>query len=110
MQEKSRLNLIVNNLKRSSVQSKLLKTKNELSSISQDIARLITDIIKNNYLRLNSLRQALNIVSPYSVLERGYAIVSNKDDEIIKNANAVKGDDILSVKLSKGEMKVIVKK
>ena len=65
MQEKSRLNLIVNNLKRSSVQSKLLKTKNELSSISQDIARLITDIIKNNYLRLNSLRQALNIVDQY---------------------------------------------
>ena len=109
MQENNRLDLVINNLKRSSVQSKLLKTKSELSSISQDIARLITDKIKNNNLHLNSLRQALNIVSPYSILERGYAIVSNKKNEIVKNANSVKESDVLSVKLSKGEIEVIVK-
>lgn len=109
MQENNRLDLVINNLKRSSVQSKLLKTKSELSSISQDIARLITDKIKNNNLHLNSLRQALNIVSPYSILERGYAIVSNKKNEIVKNANSVRESDVLSVKLSKGEIEVIVK-
>ena len=109
MQENNRLDLVINNLKRSSVQSKLLKTKSELSSISLDIARLVTDKIKNNNLRLSSLRQALNIVSPYSILERGYAIVSNKNDEIVKNANSVKESDVLSVKLSKGEIEVIVK-
>ena len=109
MQENNRLDLAINNLKRSSVQSKLLKTKSELSSISQDITRFITDKIKNNNLHLNSLRQALNIVSPYSILERGYAIVSNKKNEIVKNANSVKESDVLSVKLSKGEIEVIVK-
>ena len=60
-------------------------------------------------MHLNSLRQALNIVSPYSILERGYAIVSNKKNEIVKNANSVKESDVLSVKLSKGEIEVIVK-
>ena len=49
-------------------------------------------------------------MSPYSILDRGYSIVTNSKQEIIKNVNQAKPSEKLSVKLSDGELSVEVSK
>jgi len=52
--------------------------------------------------------QTLKLVNPLNILENGYSLVK-KNDHIIKDSSDVKIKDELSIRLSKGELKVEVK-
>ena len=60
--------------------------------------------------QLSGIERRLNAVSPYSILDRGYSIVTNSKQEIIKNVDQAKPSEKLSVKLSDGELSVEVSK
>ena len=60
--------------------------------------------------QLTGIEKRLHAVSPFSILDRGYSIVTNSKQEIIKNVDQAKPSEKLSVKLSDGELSVKVSK
>ncbi|MBN2736825.1 MAG: exodeoxyribonuclease VII large subunit [Spirochaetales bacterium] len=49
------------------------------------------------------VKQRLLANSPYSILERGYAVVTRKnDDKIIKSSHEIQAEDKISIKVAKG--------
>ena len=70
------------------------------------IARRLEDHLN----QLSGIEKRLHAVSPYSILDRGYSIVTNSNQEIIKNVDQAKPSEKLSVKLSDGELSVEVSK
>lgn len=62
---------------------------------------------ENQMQRLSSL---LNALGPANVLERGFSITFDEEGEIVKNAAKIKDGDLLTTRLSDGEVKSVVKK
>lgn len=54
--------------------------------------------------RLDKSAQLLHSVSPLQTLQRGYAIVADKDGTIVRNAEQVQRDDEINIKLGDGEV------
>ncbi len=67
----------------------------------------ITNIINNLQYKLNIDINTLELVNPISILGKGYSIVYH-EDKIIKNTTDIKKDDIISIKLEKGQIKAKV--
>jgi len=66
--------------------------------------------LEDHLNQLSGIEKRLHAVSPYSILDRGYSIVTNSNQEIIKNVDRAKPSEKLSVKLSDGELSVEVSK
>jgi len=47
---------------------------------------------------------ALNALSPYATLERGYSIVRGPDGTVLRDARNAKSGDQISVRLQRGEI------
>jgi exodeoxyribonuclease VII large subunit len=53
-------------------------------------------------LKLGALSDGLERLSPLAVLKKGYSIVYNEKNELVKDSTTLKTDDIISIKLYKG--------
>lgn len=60
-------------------------------------------------LRLERMGRALEVLSPLAILERGYALVFDRDGKLIKKATQVSPGDEISARVAKGEFHAIVK-
>jgi len=60
--------------------------------------------------RLHHLGHSLHTVSPLATLERGYAIVSDKQNRVIRTANQVSENAEITTQLAKGKLKSTVNK
>ncbi len=58
--------------------------------------------------RLLPLVRTLNAVSPLATLERGYAIVSTEDGEILRNAADVAPGTLIEARLAHGSLRAKV--
>ncbi|MCF0238253.1 MAG: exodeoxyribonuclease VII large subunit [Sphaerochaetaceae bacterium] len=58
--------------------------------------------------KVRTLSESLKALSPLSILERGYAIVTNKDGSIIRKESEVQIQENLSIRLYDGSIKVKV--
>jgi exodeoxyribonuclease VII large subunit len=54
--------------------------------------------------RLDGLARALHTVSPLATLDRGYAIVENRDGAIIQDARSVMAGDEIRARLGRGSL------
>lgn len=70
--------------------------------------RSLDSVIKFNTEKIDNIMHKLDLVSPLSVLKRGYSICRDSNDKIVKEAAAVKADDTISLKLAKGSLKAKV--
>jgi exodeoxyribonuclease VII large subunit len=59
--------------------------------------------------KLDQLAAKLSVLSPYSVLERGYSLTTNASGVVIKNADTVKPGDEITTRLASGEIRSVVK-
>jgi exodeoxyribonuclease VII large subunit len=57
---------------------------------------------------VDKLLKNIEILSPLSILDRGYAIVTNKKGEAIKSFSDVTKGEILKTRLNKGSLDVEV--
>ena len=64
----------------------------------------INAVFKYNKQLLDFKRQSLEIINPTSVLERGYSIIYNDKNEIVKDIKDVNVGDSLKLKVSNGEI------
>ena len=92
--------------------------KNPLMLIRQKQMQFdsVTSRIRNSALltlaeektRIAKAAAALDSLSPFKVLARGYSVVTNADGKIISASANLKKDDIINIKFSKGNAECIV--
>ena len=88
---------------------KVDKKSDKLDSLFNDLQKLIKTKVKSTKKEINKYHKNLEILSPLSILERGYSILLSKNGVAIKSSSEVKQGEKLSAKLSKGSISVEVK-
>ena len=82
--------------------------KNKLIQINGNLKRNINEKILLNKNTLEKFLKNIEILSPLSILERGYAIVTNSKGEAVKSYDDVDKGEILKTRLNEGSLDVEV--
>lgn len=90
-------------LKRLRHPGQLIKSQIErLQSLLERLKRRMQQILKDKELHLKTALRALDTVSPLATLNRGYAIVSTQDKQIVRSIQTVQAGDNLNIQISDG--------
>ena len=63
-------------------------------------------IINENDTKIKYLEHHITLLNPKNVMKRGYSIVYNKKDQVVKDAKNIKDKEKLNIKLYAGEIEV----
>jgi exodeoxyribonuclease VII large subunit len=85
---------------------RLTPSRIRIADLRQRMAVAMSRRIERERLRLAEQARTLHAVSPLATLERGYAIVFDERDAVVRRASDVSLGDRLRVMLGKGEIKV----
>ncbi len=89
---------------------KIREIRLRFMQLTKEFKGRIARKVEGRLNQLNGIEKRLHAVSPFSILDRGYSIVTNSKQEIIKKVDQAKPSEKLSVKLSDGELSVEVSK
>ncbi len=81
--------------------TRLNENRKELLYISERLENLTVNAVNENKNKLGALAGKLDVLSPLSVVSRGYALAENKG-KIVKSTADVSVDDDISLKVSDG--------
>ncbi len=127
---KSKLKLNENALKQLSPQRRLSDTKQRLNNLlerqikqqqlilknkrlylepqQQKLAPLISNTIKSKQQQLAHQAALLNSVNPLEILQRGFAVVKNAEEKLVKDVDQVNKNDQIKVQLRSGHLHATV--
>lgn len=103
------------------LRSHLKDPKRRLEEMTQRMDDAVTllnqrmrDILADHQIHLAHLSEKLHVLSPLSILSRGYSIVrkiisSGEPGPIVKDASSAKEGDALAIQLYKGRIQAVVK-
>ncbi|MDR2399083.1 MAG: exodeoxyribonuclease VII large subunit [Endomicrobium sp.] len=80
-----------------------------IDDMGERLKNNIERLFETKFEKLKNTSHKLNILSPLSVLERGFSICFNGDNKIVKNSKDVKQGDIVNIKLASGGFNAEVK-
>jgi exodeoxyribonuclease VII large subunit len=80
-----------------------------LAEQDQRLRRAITQLLERRGTRLQHAGHALHAVSPLATLERGYAILFDAGDHVVRSAANVTPGTPLRARLVDGELSLTVK-
>jgi exodeoxyribonuclease VII large subunit len=66
-------------------------------------------LIKNKEIMLNQIQHSLSLLSPESILSRGYSITTDQKGNIIKSLDGIVIGQLIDVKLANGKIRSQVK-
>ena len=89
--------------------TKLNNTASKVDALSEKLNFMLSQKLDNRKNNLDKLHKSINILSPLSILDRGYSIILNKKGSAIKSSNDVNKGDTLKARLSKGMIDLEVK-
>lgn len=95
-------------LKTSSVFYKLSQNNISLNNYNAILKRLIDDKLKREFFNIKSKSEALEVLNPFNVLKRGYAVVFKGDGEILKRKQDANRGDTVQIKLKDGNLKASI--
>ncbi|RSK27793.1 exodeoxyribonuclease VII large subunit [Bacillus sp. HMF5848] len=78
-------------------------------SLEKTLIKEMTTILKGANTAFANQLGKLNAVSPLAVMERGYSVVYNEKEQLIKSVNQVKEHDMISVQVADGSIACQVK-
>lgn len=84
------------------------KIKERLDQQGIDLVKVQQNILERKRERLDFQREKLDILSPLSILKKGYSITYTENKKLIKNVKEVHNNDIIKVVLSKGTLTCMV--
>ena len=84
--------------------NRITTLKENLENLKKSLDEKIVSIFKYNKQLLDFKRQSLEIINPNSILDRGYSIIYNDKNEIVKDIKTVNVGDYLKLKVSNGEI------
>ncbi|MCH5279221.1 MAG: exodeoxyribonuclease VII large subunit [Christensenellaceae bacterium] len=82
--------------------------RNRLDAICADLKNTCTNAMQSARLNLDAFSAQLKVLSPVSILERGYAIVQNEDGYLVTNITQVEKDSALKLTIAGGAARVTV--
>ncbi|MCB1019355.1 MAG: exodeoxyribonuclease VII large subunit, partial [Acidobacteria bacterium] len=85
---------------------RLARQRARLDKLSEALAPAMRLRVERAGRRLDSLDRTLASLSPVAILERGYAIVSDQQDQIVRDASAVDQGQPLQIRLHRGRLRV----
>ena len=106
---KNSINLFSKDINSYSPAKKLLDLNRQLVLFNDVLQKGISSKFKTFNNQLIEFSKNLDILNPLSILDRGYAIVTNDNGKAIKNSSEVSKGDLLKARLSKGTLEVDVK-
>lgn len=84
--------------------NRITTLKENLENLKKSLDEKIVSIFKYNKQLLDFKRQSLEIINPNSILDRGYSIIYNDKNKIVKDIKTVNVGDSLKLKVSNGEI------
>ncbi|WBB34287.1 exodeoxyribonuclease VII large subunit [Parvimonas micra] len=84
--------------------NRITTLKENLENLKKSLDEKIVSVFKYNKQLLDFKRQSLEIINPNSILDRGYSIIYNDKNEIVKDIKTVNVGDSLKLKVSNGEI------
>ena len=84
--------------------NRITTLKENLENLKKSLDEKIVSVFKYNKQLLDFKRQSLEIINPNSILDRGYSIVYNYKNEIVKDIKSVNVGDSLKLRVSNGEI------
>ena len=85
-------------------QHRLALLSRRLAELDPRLRRAIARTLERQRLTLGQVGRALHAVSPLATLERGYAIVFDAQDKVVRSATGVDDGDALRIRLAAGEL------
>lgn len=85
-------------------QQRIQHLQHQIHSYQQQSYNLITQILNKQQMSLAHAAAKLDALSPLATLKRGYAIATDGDQHVLRDANQVKIGDKIQVRLLKGSM------
>jgi len=104
MDKQRHLHVLESRLQRHHPGQRLQQLQTRLAFYRKQLPALMSAQLQSRQQRLQAAVQLLNSVSPLSTLERGYAIVSDENQHVLRDANAVKIGATVRARLAHGEL------
>lgn len=86
----------------------LKNKKQKLNTIFKDLIHLKEKRIKGKEMDLMEIKAKLDLLNPSLGLEKGYGILLNKEDKLIKSIKDLSIDDIIEIILKDGKIEAVV--
>ncbi len=86
----------------------LSSTRRELESKTTALAGVMRNVLLTHRVRSERLETALRSLSPLAILDRGYALIFDRDGKLLKDAAHVAIGEEISARLSRGEIRAAV--
>ena len=102
--QKNRLQNLQEKITRSHPSQQLDKLQGQLELLEQRLQRGMIKLIEQKQLRWKNSAQLLHTVSPLNTLQRGYAIVIDKKQHVVRHVTDTKIGDQVSTKLMDGSL------
>lgn len=87
---------------------RVIQMRQRLTLIAEQIERTAKQLIERKRIKLGQQAGRLQDISPLSTLERGYALVTDKDGQVVRNAESVKTGNSVNVRVQQGSFNAIV--
>ena len=105
----NKMNMVISSLTNTNPLSKLHLTKDKINTLLNNLNRNIEEKLKINQNNLEKLCKNIEILNPLSILDRGYAIVTNEEGVAVKSSKEVSKGEKLTARLSNGLIDIEVK-
>lgn len=99
--KKHQLEIDINKIKLASPVNAINKEDRKLKELGIKLNNVVDRFLNEKKHHLDYLINTLKLINPLNILSNGYSLVK-KDDELIKDSNALKKDDLINIKLHKG--------
>ena len=86
------------------LQSRAADVAHRIESLSDALGSSVVLGFTRREAAFDRAREKLALLSPYSVLERGYSLTTDKDGAVVKSAEQVSRGDVLHTRLASGEI------
>jgi exodeoxyribonuclease VII large subunit len=87
-----------------SPQRQLAQNQNTVERITERLLSVMQQSLRYRRESLEHAAQTLNVVSPLATLGRGYAIVRDSDDKIVRDASTISAGATISARVARGEL------
>ena len=110
LNKSNKVNILVSLLKNKNPLSKLNSINEKTNILLSNLNRGVQEKLKANHNNLKKLYKNIKILNPLSILDRGYAIVTNNRGIALKSSKQANKGEKLKARLSKGTIELEVKK
>ncbi len=100
----SRVQTQTSRLLQTNPQPKITQAQNQVSYLHKQLIHQIHDQLNNCRHQLNQKSTALDTVSPLATLQRGYAIVTDEQGNVVRNAQEVEPDSRIKARVHQGKL------